>query len=488
MLPSFYPSPSYIMVESSDSDKNPIRTPERKGSVAQKAVIALVGAGAATGLGFNAIKNDTIQKETNARFSALDGEMEAERARIARSLQNAQERIANLELQVTMDDLAEAADIVTPSTVRVQGEVENWYGGVSRVTGSGTIILDNQGRKYILTNAHVTEDSEIMANEHEDWVYDITLYNGDDYSDPITFKAQPVVLSDGQRAHFTPEGDGSNFQDIAILEIPADIELPESAKGVRIQNLFENPLNEGDPVIAVGNPFNERDSVTHGIISHRARFGDIEPGNVFLQTDAPINPGNSGGGLFSVRKVRDPHGGVRLVVELVGMNTWGYRGGDGVSGSIRADVLKAALEKCGISIMSSEEKELFEKEWEKIEKAQEEIEFRDLIQEAKDNAAKTDHFYEKIEKDISKIKQFSQSEIKRYYRQNESVMRMIKTERDSLDSIQIPNDVSDLVKWIEERKVHIDAYEAMLQTGHSVAKEREAQLNEAEVKEEVSDE
>ncbi|MBI3336961.1 trypsin-like peptidase domain-containing protein [Candidatus Peregrinibacteria bacterium] len=282
------------------------------------------------------------------------------------------DRLNQLELQVTIDDLAEAADLVTPSTVRVQGEFE-YFGQKATVTGSGTIIIDDLGRRFILTNAHVTEDSEIRVNEFGDPVYDITLYNGDDFKKPISFKAAPVILSNGQRAHFNFQGDGTKIQDIALIEIPVDIRLPAEARGVRMHNLVTHPLHQGDPVIAVGTPFRNRDSVTHGIISHGARHGDIEPGNIFLQTDAPINPGNSGGGLFSIRKVREKDGKVELVVELVGMNTYGYRGGDGVSGSIRSDILKAACEQWGVPVMSPEERLAFDQLWKAVEEARKSI-------------------------------------------------------------------------------------------------------------------
>lgn len=282
-----------------------------------------------------------------------------------------QERLQQLDLRVTLDDLDDAVDIIAPSTVRVQGEVEGLYGEKVTVTGSGTIIVDNLGRKFILTNAHVTENSGVDISGQGNAVYTVTLYNGNDFKEPLTFKASPVILSSGKRAEFQFRGDGTTIQDIALLEIPVDVRLPEGAKGVCLRNILESPLNEGDPVVAIGTPFGNRDSVTHGIISHLARHGDIEPGNIFLQTDTPINGGNSGGILASIRKVRNAKGEVELVVELVGMNTYGYRGGDGVNGSIRVDIIKAALEGWGIPVMTPEEKTVFEKLWKEVEKIRE---------------------------------------------------------------------------------------------------------------------
>ena len=49
-----------------------------------------------------------------------------------------------------------------------------------------------------------------------------------------------------------------------------------------------------------------------------------------------INPGNSGGGLFDMKG------------RLIGINTWGYRGGDGISGSIRVDEIISMLNSWGI--------------------------------------------------------------------------------------------------------------------------------------------
>ena len=56
----------------------------------------------------------------------------------------------------------------------------------------------------------------------------------------------------------------------------------------------------GDVVLAVGNPFELTQTVTHGIISAKGR-SNVGPGGEFygdfIQTDAAINPGNSGGAL-----------------------------------------------------------------------------------------------------------------------------------------------------------------------------------------------
>ena len=351
-----------------NADSNRSFTPH-KGSALRTALAAVLGAG----IGIGGTSMFLEGKNPQSRQDTVDVDGAVARALAERSGEYGSilNRLSDLELHVTLDDLDDAADLVTPSTVRVQGEVEGFYGERVTVTGSGTIIVDNLGRKFILTNAHVTEDSGVDIDGQGNSVYTVTLYNGNDFKEPLTFKASPVILSSGKRAEFQFQGDGTTIQDIALLEIPVDVRLPEDAKGVHLRNILERPLNEGDPVIAIGTPFGDRDSITHGIISHLARHGDIEPGNIFLQTDAPINGGNSGGILASVRKVRNAKGKVELVVELVGMNTWKYRGGDGVAGSIRVDVIKAALEGWGIPVMTPDEKVAFEKLWKKLEEVRE---------------------------------------------------------------------------------------------------------------------
>jgi len=69
-------------------------------------------------------------------------------------------------------------------------------------------------------------------------------------------------------------------------------------------------LRVGDFVVAIGNPFGLRQTVTSGIVSALGRSGlGIENFEDFIQTDASINPGNSGGALVNLRG------------QLVGINT-----------------------------------------------------------------------------------------------------------------------------------------------------------------------
>ncbi len=138
--------------------------------------------------------------------------------------------------------------------------------------GSGVIVDAAKG--YILTNNHVVENA-----------------------DKIT-----VTLNDGR--NFTAKVVGKDADtDVAVLQIKAD-----NLTAVPLGN--SEALQVGDFVVAIGNPFGLKHTVTAGIVSALGRAG-IEDGKYenFIQTDASINPGNSGGAL------------VDLNGNLVGINT-----------------------------------------------------------------------------------------------------------------------------------------------------------------------
>jgi Do/DeqQ family serine protease len=130
--------------------------------------------------------------------------------------------------------------------------------------GSGVVLDARKG--YILTNAHVIENASDIT---------VTLSDGRD------LKAEVVGIDEPT--------------DIALLRVRpiklTQITLGESAK-----------LEVGDFVVAIGNPFGLRNSVTSGIVSGLGRSSLDQDGfEDFIQTDAAINPGNSGGALVNLR-------------------------------------------------------------------------------------------------------------------------------------------------------------------------------------------
>ena len=136
--------------------------------------------------------------------------------------------------------------------------------------GSG-VIVSSDG--YVVTNNHVIQGAEEIQ----------------------------VVLHDGR----TPQGRlvGSDFDtDLAVLKIDAE-NLPS------VDLADKTPLNVGDVVLAIGNPFGLSSTVTMGIVSATGRRMRRSIYEDFIQTDAAINEGNSGGALVNA------HG------ELVGINS-----------------------------------------------------------------------------------------------------------------------------------------------------------------------
>src|SRR5450759_96786 len=133
-----------------------------------------------------------------------------------------------------------------------------------QASGSG-IVIDSNGT--ILTNYHVVENAIKVT---------VSFETGK------TVEAQVVGK------------DPSN--DLAVLHISPD--------GLTLHPLVlgdSSAVQVGDPVLAIGNPFDLQRTLTTGVISAVQRHLQAPNGftidNV-LQTDAPINPGNSGGPLL----------------------------------------------------------------------------------------------------------------------------------------------------------------------------------------------
>lgn len=168
----------------------------------------------------------------------------------------------------------EAAKLVTPAVVNIkamQGVGATIWG---RGSGSGVIISPDG---FIVTNLHVVDNSAEI---------EVAL------DDEREYKAKIVGID--------------HSSDIALLKIKA-VNLPHIILG------NSDSVHVGEWVLAVGNPFNLKSTVTSGIISAKSRNINIldadNPIESFIQTDAVINPGNSGGALVNTNG------------ELIGINT-----------------------------------------------------------------------------------------------------------------------------------------------------------------------
>ncbi len=156
-------------------------------------------------------------------------------------------------------------------------------------SGSG-IVLDSEG--HVLTNNHVVEGGE-----------------------QITVKLE----AEGRAYPATVVGTEPN-SDLALLAVQAP------AAKLHPLKLGDSKLVEvGDPVVAIGNPFDLERTVTSGIVSALQREIQAPNGTTIdnvIQTDAAINPGNSGGPLINGKG------------EVIGINSQIETGGEGSEGNV----------------------------------------------------------------------------------------------------------------------------------------------------------
>jgi S1-C subfamily serine protease len=153
--------------------------------------------------------------------------------------------------------------------------------------GSG-IVVNNSGT--ILTNYHVVENAvKVTVSFEKGKTVEAKVVGKDPSNDLAVLHISP----DGLNLHPIPLGDSSKAE-------------------------------VGDPVYAIGNPFDLQRTLTTGVVSALQRH--IEAPNGFaiynvIQTDAPINPGNSGGPLLNTAG------------EVIGINSQIETGGSG-NGSV----------------------------------------------------------------------------------------------------------------------------------------------------------
>ncbi|HIJ52302.1 MAG TPA: Do family serine endopeptidase [Planctomycetes bacterium] len=128
--------------------------------------------------------------------------------------------------------------------------------------GSGFIVSDDG---YILTNNHLVGDAE------------------------------KVLVKVGEDPEVEAEVIGKDAEsDVAVIKI--------DKKGLtHLEMADSDELEVGEWVVAIGNPFLLRQTVTAGIVSAKGRSGfSLAEFEDFIQTDAAINPGNSGGPLLNL--------------------------------------------------------------------------------------------------------------------------------------------------------------------------------------------
>jgi S1-C subfamily serine protease len=168
--------------------------------------------------------------------------------------------------------------VVNVDTLRVQRA--GFAGAVERALGTGSgFVWDSDGR--IVTNFHVVRDT-----------LQVSPAGGVSIRPAATIR---VTLADRSGWNARLVGIAPD-NDLAVLQVnaPADHLKP-------IPVGTSSDLEVGQTVYAIGNPFGQSLTFTHGIVSALDR--EIQsvtdrPITGVIQTDASLNPGNSGGPLL----------------------------------------------------------------------------------------------------------------------------------------------------------------------------------------------
>ena len=182
---------------------------------------------------------------------------------------NASQQGGGLSAHQIYERDAPGVAFVTSTVVQKSESPFNLFGGSETQrqgvdTGSG-IVIDSNGT--ILTNYHVVENAiKVTVSFEQGKTVEAQIVGKDPSNDLAILRIHP----DGLTLHPLTLGDSSATQ-------------------------------VGDPVYAIGNPFDLERTLTTGVVSALQRH--LEAPNGFtienvIQTDAPINPGNSGGPLL----------------------------------------------------------------------------------------------------------------------------------------------------------------------------------------------
>jgi protease Do-like 1, chloroplastic len=170
--------------------------------------------------------------------------------------------------------------VVNVDTLRIQRA--GYRGQVERMQGTGSgFVWDDEGR--IVTNCHVVLDTLQVSGDGE------------------------VSISRSARLRITL-ADRTQTEDVVLVGVAPDHDLAVlQVRGVRADKLKKiavgssSDLEVGQTAYAIGNPFGQSLTFTHGIVSALDReINSItdRPISGVIQTDASLNPGNSGGPLL----------------------------------------------------------------------------------------------------------------------------------------------------------------------------------------------
>lgn len=185
--------------------------------------------------------------------------------------------------------------------------------------GTGFIIHPDG---YVVTNQHVISGSyksKVKIKFHTT-VNGIVKYE--------EFKRIRIIAVNGR-------------YDLALLKI----EGFEKRQFPYVTIATSHNVEKGDEIVAIGSPRGLERTATKGFVSLEKRsseqFNDPSFQLVYIQHTAEINPGNSGGPLFNMKG------------QVVGVNSLGMSGADGIGFAITADFLQYFLSHAKVYQLSS---------------------------------------------------------------------------------------------------------------------------------------
>ena len=245
--------------------------PKRKGNtgtwIAVALVSALIGSGTTVALVPALIKNHVIDVNSSVSNTTM-----ASTSGSNNSL--APKQMVNVDVQ---SGIVEAVNKVKPAVVGISNMQQgtDFFGRQmqEQEAGTGSGVLFDSEKGYIVTNNHVVEGAKELE----------------------------VTLEDGKRIMAEMVGTDP-LTDLAVIKVdPKEVKSITAAAFGTSEN-----LNIGEPAIAIGNPLGLKfaQTVTTGVISATKREMPTADGAFsmsVLQTDAAINPGNSGGALVNIK-------------------------------------------------------------------------------------------------------------------------------------------------------------------------------------------
>jgi S1-C subfamily serine protease len=192
--------------------------------------------------------------------------------------------------------------------------------------GLGGLLGGDQGGEGVGSGFVISKNGEIATNAH-------VVTNGQGSS---LKRAKSVYVQFGNGNQVPGKIVGTDaYVDVALIKIdPSGLEMKPLPLGQ------SNGLTVGQPVAAIGSPFNEPQSLSIGVISALDRTIDSLAGRFgisgAIQTDAAINHGNSGGPLL------DKDGRVLGINSQI-QSTGG--GGEGVGFAVPVDAVRRSLDQ-----------------------------------------------------------------------------------------------------------------------------------------------